>query len=107
MLRAERDHLRITQGQVGKLLHLSDDAFGHYERGERQPGLATAIGLEFVFGKSLADLYPGVARAVAEQMIPVLQKLSVAIEWDEQSHPTATEALRAIGDRLSGLMPDA
>jgi len=107
MLGTRRKELGFTQEFLGKLLHLSDDAIGKYERGQSAPNLSSAIGFELIFGQRLAELYPGLVRNLADRMIPALQKISVAIEWDESAPASLNAAIRAIGDRLSSLTPDA
>lgn len=107
MLSARRKELGLTQEHLGKLLHLSDDAIGKYERGQSAPNLSAAISLELIFGHPLTEMYPGVVRNLVDRMIPALQKLSVAIEWDESSPACLNAAIRAIGNRLSSLTPDA
>lgn len=106
-LAAAREQRGLLQEQLSKLLPVSHHSISRYEQGNRKPSLPVAIGLELIFGQSLTELYPGIARAIAEQMIPMLQKLSIALEWDEQASPAAKSAILAIGERLSSLMPEA
>jgi transcriptional regulator with XRE-family HTH domain len=106
-LAAWRDQSGFTQERLGKLLRLSDGAISKYECGRRVPSLSSLIGLELIFGKPITELYPGVARSLADHMIPLLQHLSIAIEGDEDAPYPLKTAIRAIGDRLSDLIPDA
>ena len=104
----ERKLLALTQEHVGGFLSLSCDSISNYERGRRAPGLAAVLGFELVYGKTLAELYPGLARRVAEQMLPALQKISIAVEWDERADARSVrEAIPAIGHRISSLIPEA
>jgi DNA-binding XRE family transcriptional regulator len=107
-LQGNRERIAFTQAEIGKLFDLSDDAIGNYENGRRAPGLAIALGLELLFGRTLAELYPRLACATAEKFIPILQAISVAAEWDESSKgEDKRRALSEIGDRLGRLNPHA
>lgn len=80
LLRANRETLALTQGEVGHLLGLSDDAIGNYENATRSPGLQTALGLELIFGRPLSQLFPDTRCAVAERMTHLLARFSIEVE---------------------------
>lgn len=109
LLASERATWALTQSEVGALLGLSEDTIGNYELSERRPSLFAALGLGIVFGTSLPRLFPDVMHAVAAEMLPNAQRLSIAIE-----HETDTPAklrkqvlLTALADRLAVILPDA
>jgi DNA-binding XRE family transcriptional regulator len=105
-LRGSRERCALYQAEVGALLGLSDDAIGNYETGRRAPALSIALGLELIFGRSLLALYPGLARSVAEELLPRLQKLSVEIETEENAaREDRQKAVTAIGERLGHYTP--
>lgn len=105
-LQSTRDLTAFTQADVGSLLGLSADAIGNYEAGRRSPALTVALGLELLLGKSLAELYPDRALAVAEQMIPPLQRLSAKVEGKAGAKAEdQRDAIKALGDRLARITP--
>jgi transcriptional regulator with XRE-family HTH domain len=105
-LQGNRERTAFTQAEVGSLLGLFDDAIGNYENGRRSPGLNIALGIELLYGRTLAELYPALAHHLAEQIIPALQKLSVQVQWEEGARAEDMRAaIAAIGDRLIHFAP--
>jgi DNA-binding XRE family transcriptional regulator len=105
-LETSRNVTAFTQADVGSLLGLSADAIYNYEEGRRSPSLAVALGLELVFGKSLSQLYPDTALAVAEKMIGPLQTLSIRVEGKTGAKADAQrEAIASLSDRLARIIP--
>ncbi len=105
-LQAKREAHGFTQSHIAALIGAADASVSNYETGRRGPDLAIAIGLELIFGCPLSELYPGVARSVAERILPNLQRLSVKLEWDESPRNGERQAaLPFIADRLSRFTP--
>lgn len=101
LLRANREALALTQGEVGRLLGLSDDAIGNYENAERSPGLQTALGLELIFGRPLPQLFPDTRYVVAERIAHMLAPFSVEVESETGAAALARQQfVAALGQRL-------
>lgn len=102
LLLAERNQWALDQAEVGALVGVSADTIGNYELAKRAPlSLATALGLELVYGKPIASLFPDTVRSVAALMVQSAQDLSIKIEerTDEASF-RKREFLKDLGDRL-------
>lgn len=90
------------------MLGLSADAIGNYELDERTPNVATALGLEIIFGKALAAMLPDALYEVATKMIPRLQAFSLELEGrTDEVTQLKQHLINAIGDRLAHILPDA
>ncbi len=107
LLRAYRERFGTTQREIGALLGLTGDAIGNYET-RRVPSLPVALGMEIIFGKALADLFPLVAYSVAHQMLERLADWSIELEGRSDEASIKKRALvAAIGERLARILPDA
>ncbi|MEI9899111.1 MAG: hypothetical protein WDN31_02175 [Hyphomicrobium sp.] len=105
MLLAERKSWALDQSDVGAVLGASADAIGNYERGYRSPALALLLGLELLYGKPIAVLFPETLQAAATRIVDGAQELSIRIEGQaDRAALRKQEFLRALGDRLVTLL---
>ena len=74
-LRELRKRRNLTQDEVGEYLNITPQAYGHYERGSRQPGLPTLVKLATYFEvplEHLLEIEPSQSDSNRGRLIPVL-----------------------------------
>ncbi len=104
LLETNRKRWALTQGEVGTLLGLSDDAIGNYELAERSPGLQAILGLALIFNRPPSQLFPDTLQVVAERMAARLKDLSIGIENETgEAALVRQEFVASLGARLINL----
>ncbi|HWH60025.1 MAG TPA: helix-turn-helix transcriptional regulator [Terriglobales bacterium] len=69
-LRMHRKQGALSQAEIGELLGLPYQYdVSRYERGVRSPRIPTLIAAELLFGENCCDLFPGLSRGIAEEML--------------------------------------
>lgn len=88
VLRQLRGKRKLTQRELGKVLHISESTVGMYERGEREPDLETLkaiadyfrVETDFLIGRSFeSDQFGDAAELVKEATVAYRKTLQYAI----------------------------
>ncbi|MBO9714261.1 helix-turn-helix transcriptional regulator [Sphingomonas sp.] len=96
-LRAERKSWALDQAEIAALIGISPGSLHKFERAHRRPGtLEVAIGLELALGKSLAELYPRLAGAMANRIAHNAGDLSARLEF--RTGPVAERKREFLGE---------
>jgi DNA-binding XRE family transcriptional regulator len=68
-VRRNRKQWSLTQGELARLLNLSQSAFSRCESGESAPDLYIALALQVIFSRSPRALFPGHYRKIEEAVM--------------------------------------
>lgn len=105
-LSALRRTWALTQAELGSLLGLSEDAISSYERAIHDPAIAAAIGLELLFDKPLAVIFPTTAFFLARRMLNALAELSIEVEGQVDTDAETKRALiSGTSERIERIIP--